>query len=133
MLNENAKKWVAALRSGEYKQSVGYLHTDRGYCCLGVACVLTAQEGVGPTPELAPLALMSEENRRAEVYCYAGQKYVLPEKTRLWLGLQNSEGAMTDKDLISLAHCNDSLHKNFSEIADIIESEPEGLFVTPSI
>ena len=32
------KKWIKALRSGEYKQSTKRLQTDRGYCCLGVAC-----------------------------------------------------------------------------------------------
>src|ERR1700722_19140718 len=33
-------KWVAALRSGEYKQGDGKLHnrTDDSYCCLGVLC-----------------------------------------------------------------------------------------------
>lgn len=33
-----AKKalWVAALRSGEYKQGKGCLHNDGKFCCLGV-------------------------------------------------------------------------------------------------
>jgi hypothetical protein len=31
------KKWVAALRSGEYKQGIGYLKRNDRYCCLGVA------------------------------------------------------------------------------------------------
>ena len=32
-------KWLAALRSGEYKQGVETLYTnDDKYCCLGVAC-----------------------------------------------------------------------------------------------
>jgi hypothetical protein len=30
------EKWVAALRSGEYKQTKGYLRNKKGYCCLGV-------------------------------------------------------------------------------------------------
>jgi len=31
-------KWVAALRSGKYKQGKGALrHSDNTYCCLGVA------------------------------------------------------------------------------------------------
>lgn len=30
-------KWVAALRSGEYKQCKGALHLNGGHCCLGVA------------------------------------------------------------------------------------------------
>lgn len=32
-------KWVAALRSGEYRQGQGVLKTSKGeYCCLGVLC-----------------------------------------------------------------------------------------------
>lgn len=32
-------KWVAALRSGKYKQGKGFLLDENGkYCCLGVAC-----------------------------------------------------------------------------------------------
>ena len=32
-------KWVAALRSGDYKQGQHYLKTpDDTYCCLGVLC-----------------------------------------------------------------------------------------------
>ena len=34
---EFAEKWVKALRSGEYKQGRGLLHSNFGYCCLGVA------------------------------------------------------------------------------------------------
>jgi hypothetical protein len=29
-------KWIAALRSGEFKQTTGYLCTTKGHCCLGV-------------------------------------------------------------------------------------------------
>lgn len=39
-----AIKWLKALRSGKYKQSVHYLKSPHGYCCLGVAgrvCGLT--------------------------------------------------------------------------------------------
>ena len=33
------QKWVAALRSGKYKQGIGYLRsTSDEYCCLGVLC-----------------------------------------------------------------------------------------------
>lgn len=31
-------KWIAALRSGSYKQTTGVLRDSRGYCCLGVLC-----------------------------------------------------------------------------------------------
>lgn len=35
-------KWVAALRSGEYKQGHEHLRVDDSYCCLGVLCDLYA-------------------------------------------------------------------------------------------
>lgn len=37
---EFKEKWIAALRSGEYKQDKGALQTNNGYCCLGVAAHL---------------------------------------------------------------------------------------------
>jgi|SRR5712671_2579910 len=33
-------KWVAALRSGKYRQGEGYLQKDGRFCCLGVLCDL---------------------------------------------------------------------------------------------
>lgn len=32
------RKWVQALRSGEYEQGVGALKSGGKFCCLGVAC-----------------------------------------------------------------------------------------------
>lgn len=36
MNQEIKQKWVAALRSGEYKQIKNSLTNGEGYCCLGV-------------------------------------------------------------------------------------------------
>lgn len=33
-------KWVAALRSGDFKQGSGWLEKDGCYCCLGVLCAI---------------------------------------------------------------------------------------------
>lgn len=39
MNKEIADKWIAALRSGEYKQAPGKLRVfGPAYCCLGVLC-----------------------------------------------------------------------------------------------
>ena len=38
------KVWIAALRSGNYKQGQQYLKTEDDYCCLGVACDLFSEE-----------------------------------------------------------------------------------------
>ena len=41
-LNPERKRiWVAALRSGKFRQTVGKLADAAGYCCYGVACVLS--------------------------------------------------------------------------------------------
>lgn len=42
MNKELKQKWLAALRSGEYKQGEGKLYNplDNSYCCLGVLCDL---------------------------------------------------------------------------------------------
>jgi hypothetical protein len=37
-------KWIAALRSGEYKQGKDKLHHDGRFCCLGVGCVVAGIE-----------------------------------------------------------------------------------------
>lgn len=33
-------KWIAALRSGEFKQCSGVLHDGESHCCLGVLAVI---------------------------------------------------------------------------------------------
>jgi hypothetical protein len=114
MLNENAKKWVAALRSGEYKQTRGQLVNDEGtgHCCLGVACEVFLKE---------PCHTLNDSWRER------GALYGAAEPVRLWLGLRD-EGGDFDTGGSSLAVENDT-GKSFAEIADLIESEPPGLFV----
>ena len=43
-IEELHKKWVEALRSGEYKQTQNKLHDKDGYCCLGVLCEVMGLE-----------------------------------------------------------------------------------------
>lgn len=45
MHKEWADKWVAALRSGEYKQGFGELKANNNsFCCLGVLCDIVVKE-----------------------------------------------------------------------------------------
>lgn len=47
-MNPDVKQaWLTALRSGEYKQGVGGLHSGNTWCCLGVICDLAAKAGIG--------------------------------------------------------------------------------------
>lgn len=110
----NRRKWVAALRSGDYKQAKESLVVEdddknRSYCCLGVACVLAISEGIEddfPDQE------------------YADWDEQLTPDIRDWLGLQSKAGDLTapvagKEHLIGL---NDEANLTFAEIADVIES-----------
>lgn len=121
MLNENAKKWVAALRSGRYRQVKGYLRKGNSYCCLGVACELAVAAGV-----IDPAGVSAAKGDNG-TFLYAGNSIDLPLKVQEWLGLSSSIGFYDNGDHDSLVMANDSGCR-FPRIADIIESEPEGLF-----
>jgi hypothetical protein len=125
MLTENQKLWVEALRSGEYKQGFGQLQIQDRYCCLGVLC--RVYEKVVGKPV--------NKNGNLPHSCLSPPY----EAVRNWAGLDNSYGkfAVTNFGEIhgdifpisSLTELNDNLKFSFSQIADFIESEPEGLFV----
>lgn len=122
-LNENAKKWVRALRSGIFQQGQNYLRQENfedntkpdGFCCLGVACELAILDGVNV-----------HRRKRDEHYTYNDSSGVLPDPVLEWLGLNSPEGSF-DSYANSLTQMNDS-GKSFLEIADFIESNPEHLF-----
>jgi hypothetical protein len=103
----NRKKWVKALRSGKFaQQRDGYLRTGNGMCCLGV---------------LADIAGCSWDSKhRAD-----GDRHYAPLAAVGFVGLTKRTGQMADGRV--LAELNDC-GKSFAEIADIIESEPPGLF-----
>lgn len=106
------KKWVEALRSGEYNQCRGSLKDGTGYCCLGVAC-----EVFGMVPDY-----------KNGMFRYWGNASWLPPIVKEAFGLNTCFGDFNDKTQ-SLTVLNDN-GKSFAEIADIIESEPEGLFLS---
>lgn len=117
MLNDNAKKWVAALRSGEYEQGTNALNKNGKMCCLGVACEIAIKYGV---------SLKIGYYCDANIKTYDGETGILPSSVRDWLGLYARDGESQHAGKLTIF--NDS-GKTFSEIADIIESEPKGLFV----
>lgn len=122
-MNSNAKKWVEALRSGKYKQGKYALHRkgswfqkDR-FCCLGVACDLAVKDKV---------VSRSRTANYLGKFSYDGSEGELPILVAQRLGLRDTIGNNTGRSLDLL---NDYDDLSFNEIADIIESEPEGLFV----
>lgn len=117
-MNDNAKKWVAALRSGEYSQTKRRLHDENGFCCLGVLCDVYQKE-VGDLD-------IFEDNG---MFVYNKQELTLPSKVLCWVGLNKENGRFinSEEKVDCLTQKNDN-GATFTEIADLIESEPEGLF-----
>lgn len=123
-MNTNAKKWVDALLSGEFKQGKGSLRRDdidgKRYCCLGVACELFRRETGRGSWDPADHRFVIDR------HSFVG---ILPPAVQTWLGLNSREGCFKgkvahDADLTAL---ND-MGETFERIAWVIQSEPEGLF-----
>jgi hypothetical protein len=111
VLNKVAKKWVAALRSGKIKQTKNFLGKPSGSrCCLGVLCDLAVKAKV--------------------ITGFSIDRPDLPLEVQQWAGLKTCDGAYTSKKGIGtdLTRDNDLSNKSFFKIADIIESQPDGLF-----
>jgi hypothetical protein len=111
--------WATALRSGKYPQGRQCLRlvkvTGDEYCCLAVLCELATEAGVLPLPKLD-----------GRIYVYAdNDTALLPAIVQKWAGLATSTGKFCSGSLVKL---NDELN-TFTEIADVIDAEPKGLFV----
>jgi hypothetical protein len=92
------EKWVAALRSNDYKQGIGSLRDGDTYCCLGVLCDVVNPRGW-----------------RKDGFSYKKKKgdIILPHTLSEELGV-------TPTDQSKLSNMNDSGF-NFDSIADYIE------------
>ena len=108
---ENRKAWVKALRSGEYEQASGALFNGKGHCCLGVLCRVA-----GLKPSLTPGS--------GNMWLFCNVMGVAPKEAREFVGLYDCTGDHSGGDL---AAKNDT-GSTFEEIAQLIESEPPGLF-----
>lgn len=87
---ENIRKWVTALRSGEYEQTKGVLKNDNGFCCLGVATDVYMKECGGTWSKSAQF-FGNEPNPRSGYLFddYEGER--LPREVRDWLGIQDAD------------------------------------------
>ena len=101
------KKWVKALRSGEYAQTTGTLVDRDGFCCLGVLCDIAKKENV--------VELHDYQNRVS-----------LPYKVMEWSGIRNSQGERKGRRK-DLADLNDFHNYSFKKIANVIEKEYKDL------
>lgn len=118
MNSEIKKLWVAALRSGDYKQGKlrlrnPYKGGQTSFCCLGVLCNLHAIAH----PEIA-----KEEK---DEWTYMGEGGVLPAAVSAWAGLTKPCGDDVTIETINtgLAGHNDLYERNFLTLAKAIEEQ----------
>ena len=117
-------EWVAALRSGEYRQTRGALRKAKeggyerdGYCCLGVLCQIS---GLVKWVKGDGIVYASTKDVR--------HPSLLPAEVMAWAGLRTPIGNFYDgAQNSSLISYNDH-GVSFHDIADIIAKEPTALF-----
>lgn len=97
-LGPKQREWLAALRSGQYKQTKGQLSRENSFCCLGVLCVISGEPW--------------------------NTYYFPPESIAKSFGLRCENPGPIGRDCGSL---NDD-GKTFAEIADILEANPQDYF-----
>jgi hypothetical protein len=99
-------KWIAALRSGDYKQTQGRLRAHDLFCCLGVLCDVTKDDAGGKwMPD--------------DTFVWDGHHWstVLPGGIQRFCGMPDGVGIVSE-----LVRLNDR-GVSFAEIANYIERE----------
>lgn len=132
---DNVRKWVEALRSGDYVQTEGTLcrryDAEARYCCLGVVCDLAALDGV----EMQRRERAGGDN--TTVISFDGISGTLPQVARDWLAgdgelpygnptftwdkMQVKDPEAGEGSEITATGCNDDAHLSFDQIADMVE------------
>lgn len=118
---KNRAKLVEDLRSRQHKQTRGQLFDGEGYCCLGRACYIYSKEcGCGQ--------FILDDNEWFFSLNGASLKTYPNSSVADYFGFSTNSGSFIDKCGIKscLSWMNDH-GATFEEIANIIESEPEGL------
>jgi hypothetical protein len=128
---ERFDAFLSDLRSGEYQQGPDRLESNGKFCCLGIACIRPAAEGV----------VTRETNEWGAVY-YGETSVDLPASVADYLGIpltHRVDRAGTSSNIAfykqgyysdnpdgmvqTAVGWNDSLGKSFAEIADAFELE----------
>lgn len=119
------KRWLEALRSGEYEQGREALCSDGKYCCLGVLSDLAVEDGIAKWQ--AP-----QNYSYSNDYSIAGESAFLTDSIALWAGLSSVEPSVIFEGQEKCLHeLNDGDFAtnckreplNFNELADLIEEQ----------
>lgn len=127
---EHMDEFLEDLRSGKYEQGTGNLEDSDGrFCCLGVACIRPAAEGV-VSRTVNEENFPYYDNNSAELPQSVADYLGIPERNRTGVhftdvkfykvGFRDLEPSAIAFTAIGL---NDTLGKSFAEIADAFEIE----------
>jgi len=126
-LSENQKtivrRWIAALRSGDYEQGRGSLRKNNAFCCLGVLCDVLSKQGSGHWDVVDKIVWGFRNKSRDEVEAGNGEwdDDLLPPFAAELAGLDTCDPRVNHWGVsITLSELNDS-GANFEEIANLIE------------
>ncbi len=127
---EARQLWLAALRSGEFRQCKNQLCDGEKYCCLGVACeVFRLHEPEQNMLKIEPTLTQNNDGRWK--YSIGGHESggVLPDEVKAWLGMKTPDGflGLRGKPVENLSAANDE-GQTFAQIAEIISSHTQELF-----
>lgn len=142
MIKRIRNKWVADLRSGNYKQGCGALKDGDKYCCLGVLCDIHAKEtgnewegsddecesdlymgnhGVPPTPVRKWSGIYVYMTSATYDEVMSSEEVDESIKQKFQVNWDNIDSIDTHDGKVSLANMNDELGLDFKEIAQMIE------------
>ena len=116
-LETHRRDWIAALRSGNFRQTCYDLKNEHGYCCLGVAC-----EIAGITPVLN--TTLSGDS----YYRFNDSRSSLPIEVKKYYGFNNSLGGISGDYNNTLSSLNDTDRLTFEKIADFVEENWDKVF-----
>ena len=106
MKKEIKTRWLAALRSGQYKQTRNTLTDGKRFCCLGVLCNLHAIE-TGRTWQ-----------ETSDAITYGFQHLTLPPSVMEWAELDSKSPVVGNR---KLSEANDQ-GMSFKKIAELIDA-----------
>lgn len=127
-------KWLAALRSGHFKQTTGALKTvdtttgETRYCCLGVLCEIAGLQQIEPSSKRDTYFITFRDQFDSEDMdeMYASSECLpMSFAERLKMPAEDPENVMVmyDGAPITLAELNDTYGLNFNQLANIIEAQ----------
>lgn len=122
MIGPNQERWLTELETTDKKQVRSAIHSQDGFCCLGIAAELFKTETTRIDSRLYGDKIL---------YQYDGFEATAPTYVVNALALSNHVGRTRDESWLTMTKLNDRMGLSFKEIATLIRKDPENWFKEP--